>query len=136
MISLRLIWRGVNGPTCPLCSAGLSNHLVLGFSGGELLYLTAVALLWYLVGRSWDRRRGLQPLMGYRSQTWETVFALLTMAWGIVLLALGLAESDRSFSVSFRVEQKIICALLFLWGFLLIAFPVRKLLLAARHREV
>jgi hypothetical protein len=74
--------------------------------------------------------------MGYRSQTWETVFALLTMAWGIVLLALGLAESDRSFSVSFRVEQKIICALLFLWGFLLIAFPVRKLLLAARHREV
>jgi hypothetical protein len=61
VLKLRLIWRGVNAPTCPLCLAGSSNHSILGFSAGELLYLAAVASLWYLVGRFLDRRRGLRP---------------------------------------------------------------------------
>src|SRR5215472_16355502 len=64
VISLRLIWRGVNAPACPLCAAN-SNV-------GELLYLAAVAVLWYSVGRFLDHRRGLQPGASYESQKRKT----------------------------------------------------------------
>ena len=134
-ISLRLIWRGVNGPTCPICVAGSANYLILGFSVGELVYLAAVVVLWYLVGRFLDRRRGLQPPAQYQSQTQGTMIAILTLVWVIILFLFGLVEIDRSPRGSFHVEAQIICALLFVWSFLLIAFPARKLFLAARCKR-
>ena len=127
VISLRLIWRGVNAPTCPLCAAR-SNI-------GELLYLAAVAVLWYLVGRFLDHRRGVQPGASYESQKQKTAVAVLTLVWGVALLALGIIESDRQVSASFRVEARIICALFFLWGSLLVAIPTRELLLAGRRKK-
>jgi len=57
------------------------------------------------------------------------------LVWGMALLALGIVESDRQVSASSRVEARIICALFFLWGSLLVAIPTRELLLAGRREK-
>jgi hypothetical protein len=102
---------------------------------GEFLYLAAVAILWYLIGRFLDHRRGLQLGASYESQKRKTVVAVLTLGWGMALLALGMVESEGQVSASFRVEARIICALFFSWGFLLVAIATRELLLAGRRKE-
>ncbi|MGA8221329.1 MAG: hypothetical protein WB780_06700 [Candidatus Acidiferrales bacterium] len=141
VLALRPIWRGVNAPTWPLCLAGSSNYSILGFSAGELLYLAAVAALWYLVGRFLDRRRGLQPPVSHQSPLRKNVFAVCTIVWGIVLFAVSLLSLDSIFPVTFsgtrliRLENVTIYTLFLLWSFLLITIPVRKFVLAVRFRK-
>jgi len=127
VISLRLIWRGVNAPTYPLCAAGSTV--------GELFYFLAVAVLWYFVGRSIDQRRCLQPTASYEGQKRKTTVAVLTLVWGIVLLSLGIIESHRQVSASFRVEAGVIRALFFPWGSILVAIATRKLLRTGRQQK-
>jgi hypothetical protein len=57
VLSLREIWRGINAPTVPLNFAGLKPFQLLGLSVPEILYLIAVAALWYLVGHFWEQRK-------------------------------------------------------------------------------
>jgi hypothetical protein len=138
-ISLRQIWRGVNGPTCPLCFADSSRHSILGFGVAELLYFAAVAYLWYLVGRFLDLRRGLLPLTTFQDGGREKALAVLTMMWGILLLLLSILMIFTSFPVTFlgariiRSETAICCALLLLWSLLLITLGTRKLLAIVRR---
>jgi hypothetical protein len=97
VLALRMIWRGVNAPTWPLSLAASSNYSMLGSSAGELLYLAAVAALWYLVGRFLDRRRGLQPLESRQIPLRKSVFAVCTIAWGIGLFSWSLLSLDSFF---------------------------------------
>jgi hypothetical protein len=135
VISLRQIWRGVNGPTCPLCFSDSSSHSILGFGVAELMYFTAVALLWYLVGRFLDRWRGLLPSTTFQDSMRGKVLALLTITWGTLLLSLSILMILTSFPVAFwggriiRPEIAIFCALLFFWSILLITLGTRKLLM-------
>lgn len=141
VISLRPIWRGVNGPTCPLCLAGSSNHPIAGFGVAELLYFAAVAFLWYLVGRYLDRRRALLSLTTIRDSAREKVYALLTVTWGTLLLSFTILVTQNSFPATFgggriiRPEAVIGCALLLLWSLLLITWGTRKLLFILRYKR-
>ena len=139
VLTLRPIWRGVNAPTWPLCLAGSSNNSMLGFSARELLYLAAVAVLWYLVGRFLDRRRGLQSQGSRQISLRKSVLSVCMTAWGIALLSVSVLSLDSIFPVTFsgtrliRPENVVICALFLLWSFLLITIPGHKLLLALRR---
>lgn len=50
VLFFRVIRRGVNAPTWPLCMGGPSNHMVFGVSPTEILYFAAVAVLWLQLG--------------------------------------------------------------------------------------
>jgi hypothetical protein len=77
IIEARVIWRGVNAPTFPLSRA---------FGVSEILYLAAVAALWYLVGRFFDRRGRSEVPEGQGIKTSRTILHFLMMVWGIFLL--------------------------------------------------
>jgi hypothetical protein len=49
VIKLKRVWRGVNAPTLPFNFAGQKRFEILGLSVPEILYLFAVAALWFLV---------------------------------------------------------------------------------------
>ena len=63
VIELRRVWRGVNAPTLPFNFAGQKRFQSLGLSVPEILYLVAVAALWFLVGYFQERakRRNVNP---------------------------------------------------------------------------
>ena len=132
VLFFRVIWRGVNAPTWPLCMAGPSNHLVFGVSFTEMLYFAAVAVLWYFVARFLERRNSLERRVG----TSGTLLTVLILAWGFILLVLGMFNM-RDFSirlVRIRPEGVIATGLFLTWAFLLIAFPTSNLLLVLRNR--
>lgn len=139
VIEARLIWRGINAPTFPLCTAGQSNRQVLGFGVGEILYLAAVAVLWYLVGRFLDRRRHSKVTEGQGTMTPRTMPHFLVMAWGMFLLveSLWTFHDEISFAHSYflRIDGIIVATLFLVWSLILLIFPGWRL--ASRiHREV
>jgi hypothetical protein len=97
---LRLFWRGVNAPTFPLCLFRGNPTSWMGLGAGGLLYLPAVALLWWFVGRFFDRRRGLGGPEERGTTARKRVISVLLLAWGMFLLAisiLGIRDSLRFF---------------------------------------
>ena len=102
-IEARLIWRDVNAPTYPLCLA--SGEKILGLA----LYLVAVAVLWYLVGRLIDRRRRSEAPDGQGNKTSKTIFCLLMMSWGLFLLfgSLRTFSDEIAFAQSYFVRKVI-----------------------------
>lgn len=77
-IALSNIWHGINSPAFPII--GLLNTL------GESIYLFLVALLWWTIGSAIDSRKGLRQ---FPSQARQTVFAICTLLWGAVILAIA-----------------------------------------------
>lgn len=75
VLDLREIWRGINAPTVPFNFAGLKPFQIFGLSTPEILYLIAVAVLWYLVGHFCE-----QPQVQM-----SRIFAGATLIWGAVL---------------------------------------------------
>ena len=93
----RLIWRGVNAPTYPLCMYGLSGTpWTLGLGLGGLMYLVAVGVLWYLVGQSWDRRRGIETFCHRDSPALKRTITIVLLIWGAFLLAFTIFSMFRS----------------------------------------
>jgi hypothetical protein len=140
VIDFRRIWRGVNGPTFPLNMSGLSEFRLLGLGFGEILYLVAVALLWYLVGRFLDRRKRLGIPTVQTSERRKAVFAILTLSWGIFLFFTSILLILDAFPVTFafgrivRPTTLIIYGLQLFWSLILIAFAARKLTPSIRRK--
>jgi hypothetical protein len=130
VIDLRRIWRGINGPTFPLNFSGLSEVRILGLGVGEILYLAAVVLLWYLVGRFFDRRRGLEITTVQTSQRRKTVLAVLTLGWGVFLFIIGILLIPAAFPVTFLIAY----VLQVLWSLILIVFATRTLITGIRRK--
>ena len=137
VIYARLLWRGVNAPTFPLCMMrGHPTRWTLGFGAGELLNLSAVAFLWYSVGRFFDRRRDLDVPNERQTKGRKRVISILLLAWGMFLLGvslLGVRDSLRlfpgasplatlSFLLHFRPYVLWDEALFLLWSLILIVF--------------
>jgi hypothetical protein len=136
IIDLRLFWRGVNAPTFPLCMFhGNPTSWTLGLGAGGLLNLLAVALLWYLVGRFFDRRRGLDVPNEWQTTARKRAISVLLTAWGIFLLGisiLGVRDSLHLFDASRLVNLSFLLhfrpyvlwneALFLLWSLILITF--------------
>jgi hypothetical protein len=135
VIEARSIWRGVNAPTFPFCVQEFSPEHVPRYGVREGPYLIAVVVLWFLVGRFLDRRRGLRvpggPGIGLR----KSLIALLVMAWGIFLLYIGLVFLAANAGLGIPRSDDQFAALLFiLWSVILIAFSGLTLARGICHR--
>jgi hypothetical protein len=141
VIDLRRIWRGVNGTTFPLNFSGLSDLRILGLGVGEILYLAAVVLLWNLVGRFFDRRRGLEVSTVQSSQRGKTVLAVLTLGWGVFLFIIGILLIPSAFPVTsafgriVRPTVLIAYGLQVLWSLILIFLATRTLMPGIRRKS-
>jgi hypothetical protein len=93
VINARLVWRGVNAPTFPFSAlSGRADFWNWAFGMYGLIYLGAVAFLWYLVGRFFDRRRGVAAPSGREIPEPNRIFTVLLMIWGVLLLAFSVLE--------------------------------------------
>jgi hypothetical protein len=130
IIEGRLIWRGINAPTYPLCLAGSSNRQLLGFGVDEILYLAAVVLLWYWVGRFFDRRRGVEATSDGIKKV-KPVYYFFLLAWGNFLLLVSLwnVSTEVSFARSyfFRVDAFVVAAMYLAWSLILLTLAGRRL---------
>jgi hypothetical protein len=133
VIEARVIWRGINAPTFPFCFATGVPLPVLGMGVGEILYLVAVALQWYLVGSYFDQRRGLAVPGIPRAKTSRTTFRLLLVGWGTLLLVWNVSTIGNAFPVlflggrMFPPDVVIVRTLFLLWSAILVVFPALKL---------
>jgi hypothetical protein len=126
----RYIWSGINAPTFPLCFASGAKLPAIGIAGvGEVLYLLAVAFLWFRVGLYFDNRRGLEAGAIPTTKWHKTIFRILAMCWGMVLLLWNASTLNNAFPVLFLggrffpLDVVIVRTLFLLWSVILIAFP-------------
>ena len=91
VLDLREVWRGINAPTFPFNFAGLKPFSLLGLSVPEILYLIAVAVLWYLVGYLREQRK-MQK---------RRAVSIAVLLWGTILLCLSIALIPEAFPWTF-----------------------------------
>jgi uncharacterized membrane protein len=117
VVNFRETLSSINAPTFPLNYAGLNRYRVL--SVGEILYLVAVAVLWYLVGYFCEQR---QP--GLRRAV-----SVAILIWGIVLLCVSTGFTGQpAFKAGFFISLEFLNASLYaVWGLVLIWFGVKNL---------
>ena len=137
VIELRRVWRGVNAPTLPFNFAGQKRFQILGLSVPEILYLFAVAALWFLVGyfREQAKEQTANPLQNTRPRK-TTAAAILV--WGVVLFLFALLQIREAvpWGFTFRIfNLSAFCnvflyalwaALLIWFGFKALASPVNR----------
>jgi hypothetical protein len=132
-VEARHIWSGINAPTFPFCFATGVPLPALGMGVGEILYLVAVSLQWYLVGSYFDQRRGLAVPGISCAKTSRTTFRLLLVGWGTLLLLWNVSTIGNAFPVLFlggrlfRPDVVIVRTLFLLWSAILVVFPALKL---------
>jgi hypothetical protein len=110
---------------------------MLGYSVGDLLYLIAVAELWFLVGRFVDRfrlRASTNQVVRFRK-----VSASLTLSWGMVLLLFSVWVIRDSFQAAstgnfaWRPESIVMYSLFVLWSLILVVLPAGTLSRGVLH---
>ena len=139
---LRPVWRGINAPTFPFCYfTGVPIHWLLGFGAGEILYLCAVAVLWYTVGRGLDGRNFARNSAEPQPIRPTARVALLMAVWGVMLLvasvymvnySLHLFEDESvlanlKFLARFRPETLLTHLLFLSWSAILIVLSIKGL---------
>jgi hypothetical protein len=141
VIKARYIWSGVNAPTFPFCMATGVWPPVLHLAIGEILYLIAVALLWYRVGSSFDQRKGSAvPAIPGTGTGRKTIFRFLLVGWGLFLLFGNVWTIGDAFPVLFlggrlfRPDFVIVRTLFLLWSVVLVVFPSLKLAQDSRRK--
>jgi hypothetical protein len=123
VLDVREIWRGVNAPTVPFNFAGLKPFQLLGLSVPEILYLIAVAVLWYLVGHFREQRQ---------TQI-SRILAVAILIWGAVLFVLAIVLTREAFPWGFTFGRlfrpiNLLNAVLYAtWSIILIWFGVKNL---------
>lgn len=123
VLDLREIWRGINAPTVPFNSAGQKPFQLLGLSVPEILYLIAVAVLWYLVGYFGERRK-MQK---------SHVVAIAILLWGVILLLLSIVQMPEAFPWTFafgrifRLNRFLNALLYAVWSLILIRFGIKNI---------
>jgi len=116
ILDLRNTWRSINAPTYPLNYAGLKSFHVLGLSPEEILYLIAVAVLWYLVGY-FREQEGTQK---------RRAVAIAILLLGVILLFISIAMMPAIFKAGFFIPLEVLNALLYaVWALVLIRFGVK-----------
>ncbi len=123
VLDLREIWRGINAPTVPFNFAGLKPFQLLGLSVPEILYLMAVAVLWYVVGYFGERRQ-------MQKSRFVSIAILL---WGVILLLLTIVQMPEAFPWTFafgrifRLNRFLNALLYAVWALIMIRFGVKNL---------
>jgi hypothetical protein len=113
VVLFRETWSSINAPTFPL------NYADRVLSVGEILYLIAVAVLWYLVGYFHEQRKMRQ----------RRVVSVAILTWGVILLCLFIAMvSDMVFRAGgFDALGFLRASPYGVWGLILIRFGVKNL---------
>lgn len=113
IVLFRETWSSINAPTFPLNLADRAKSV------GTVLYLMAVAVLWYLVGYFYEHRKTRK----------RRVVSVAILMWGVVLLCLSLAMlSDMMFNAGgFDSLGFLRISPYGVWGLVLIWFGVRNL---------
>jgi len=134
VIEARHIWSGINAPTFPLCFVTDGWPPVLHLAISEILYLIAVALLWYRVGSYFDQsKRSAVPTIPRAETGRKTIFRFLLVGWGMFLLFGNIWTIGDAFPVLFlggrlfRPDVVIVRTLFLLWSVILVVFPGLKL---------
>ncbi len=127
ILYLRKFWYSVNAATFPLNTTGLKGYRV--FSVGEILYLIAVAAVWYLLGHLCSRRTTPKRRVG----------PIALILWGAILLYLCIAWLPEAAFPETAFETRLVSPLGLLnvslygiWGLVLIWFGVRNLRASAQ----
>jgi hypothetical protein len=132
VIQLRRVWRGVNAPTLPFNFAGQKRFQILGFSVPEILYLFAVAALWFLVGYFRERAKERNTNPSPNTEHSKTIAAAI-LIWGVVLFLFALLQIREAFPWGFTFARTFnLIALLnvplyALWAALLIRFGFKAM---------
>ena len=118
VLDLREVWRGINAPTVSFNFAGLKPFQLLGLSVPEILYLVAVAVLWYLVGY----------FHGQRTTQKNPAVSIAILLWGMILLCLCIVLMREAFLWTFFFPVRFLNALLYaIWALVLIRFGAKNL---------
>lgn len=131
-LDLREIWRGLNAPTFPFNLAGLKPFQLFGLSVPEILYLIAVAVLWYWVGHYRTER----------TTQMSRLPAIAILSWGVILLFLSIVQMPEAFPWTFAFGRifrpiRLLNALQYaIWSSVLIRFGVKNLLVSLRPQHV
>ena len=142
IIALRRVWSGINAPTFPFCFAHGTPVPMLRTSIGEILYLVAVALLWYSIGSFVDQSRSVGAARSEKAKKSKTAFPLLVVGWGTLLLLWNAGTIGDAFPPLFlggrlfRPDEVIVRTLFLLWSVILIVFPGLKLARDFRRKSL
>lgn len=101
VIELRQVWRGVNAPTFPLNFAGQKRFQILGLSIPEILYLLAVAVLWFSVGHFLAQRKGRIVSTGPSTTPGKRI-SIAIVIWGTMLFLFALIQIREAFPWGFN----------------------------------
>jgi len=141
-IEARIIWRSINAPAFMSTRLALllPPYRVVGFGLDDLLYLAAVAVLWYFVGRLLDRRRSSIAQTGNEITTGKATAFVFLMALGgfLLLTSLWTMQNELSFAQSYflRIDAFIVATLFLLWAMVLLIFPGWRLARRLRSKHV
>jgi len=147
VIMVNTILHGINAPALllkgfarALPTQGLS---IWGIGVGDVFYLAGIAVLWYLVGRTLDRRTFPKEPSNFRMTTGRAWFNLLLATWGVLLLVVSffsLHDLTQATGVNihtFYLNWNVwAIALAVVWSLILFIFPGLKLARWIRGKHV
>lgn len=140
----RLIAYGVSAPALyvqvlsPLCDK-IDQVLpgLLGFGAHELAFLLGVIIVWFLVGRSWDRHRCRPTYTRGRRPGWKTFITnLCLILLGLPFLVGGIHDLRTLGQLNNDWGNYVESALYLVWGLALFVFPGIALVGAIRGTKV
>src|SRR5207245_3646878 len=120
--------------------AGERHFQLLGLSIAEILYLIAVAVLWYLCGiLAANKKSELSP----HPTPYQTsrIMALAILFWGVILFVLSILQVPQAFPWTFafgrifRPIPLIVATLYAIWGIVLIRFGVKQVGVSLRTHQ-
>jgi hypothetical protein len=134
VIATNTISHGINGPALLFrglaVSLRLRGHPVWGVSVEDVFYLAGVVVLWYLAGRTLDRRRFRIKKSASRMSTGRVWFNLFLVFWGTLLFVgcfTSFYELTRASGVNihtFYFNSDIwALAFIFVWALILLILP-------------
>jgi hypothetical protein len=147
VIATNTVSHGINAPALLFRGLALSlrlqGHPVWGVGVEDVFYLAGVVVLWYLVGRTLDRRRLRITTSASRMSTGRVWFNLLLVLWGTLLFVgcfTSFYELTRASGVNihtFYFNSDIwALALTLVWALILMIFPGLNLAHWIRRRHV
>jgi uncharacterized membrane protein YidH (DUF202 family) len=137
--SLRYLCEALNAPGLVFRYAEILISPINGVSHGlaflidTLLYLLGVALLWYYVGRQFDRFVSGTPPYRWKIPVFAFLFYLFLVLWGVKLLFLGDAHFYTSNSENYHNPSDTTNGvILIVWSIVLIIFGAWKIVVSVK----